>query len=36
MAVGAVTPPETVMRDAAPDGPRLQCRTMEQLGRAAE
>jgi hypothetical protein len=36
MVVGAVPPPETVMRDAAPDGPRLQYRTMEQLVQAAE
>ncbi|KAB8067030.1 hypothetical protein BDV29DRAFT_163902 [Aspergillus leporis] len=36
MAVGAVTPPETVMRDAAPDGPRKEYRTMVQLGQAAE
>jgi hypothetical protein len=36
MAVGAVTPPETVMRDAALDGPRHEYRTMVQLGQAAE
>jgi hypothetical protein len=36
MAVGVDTPPETVMRDAAPDGPRQEYRTMVQLGQAAE
>jgi hypothetical protein len=36
MAVGAVTPPERVMRDAAPDGPRQEYQTMVQLGQAAE
>jgi hypothetical protein len=36
MAVGTVTPPKTVVRDAAPNGACLQYRIMEQLGQAAE